>query len=59
MICSEDELSLQEERSEGIMILPNDAPLGISMKEYLKKDDTVLTIDNKAINHRPDMFSYM
>ena len=59
MICSEDELSLQEERSEGIMILPNDAPLGMSMKEYLKKDDTVLTIDNKAINHRPDMFSYM
>ena len=29
------------------------------MKEYLQKDDAVLTIDNKAINHRPDMFSYM
>ena len=28
MICSKDELGLQEERAEGIMILADDAPLG-------------------------------
>jgi len=25
----------------------------------LKKDDAILEIDNKAINHRPDMFSHI
>lgn len=29
------------------------------LDEALWKDDSVLEIDNKAINHRPDMFSYM
>ena len=29
------------------------------MKDYLGKNDSILEIDNKAINHRPDMFSYI
>ena len=59
MICSEDELGMTDEKSEGILILPDDAVLGTCMKDYLEKNDAVLEIDNKAINHRPDMFSYI
>lgn len=59
MICSEDELWMIDERQEGILELPADAPLGISMRDYLEKDDAILEIDNKAINHRPDLFSHI
>ncbi len=59
MICSEDELGMVEERQEGILELPADAIFGTCMKDYLWKNDAVLEIDNKAINHRPDMFSYI
>lgn len=59
MICSLDELWLSEIRQEWIWILPEDAPVWKSMREYLDKTDAVLEIDNKAINHRPDMFSHI
>ncbi|MDQ7022906.1 MAG: phenylalanine--tRNA ligase subunit beta [Candidatus Gracilibacteria bacterium] len=59
MIASEDELGLIEERQAGIMELPENAELGISMRDYLGKNDCYLDIDNKAINHRPDLFSHI
>lgn len=59
MICSEDELWLIEERQEWILELPHDAPLNVSMRDYLEKNDAILEIDNKAINHRPDLFSHI
>jgi phenylalanyl-tRNA synthetase beta chain len=59
MICSEDELGLIEERQEGILELPDTAPLELSMRDYLGKNDAILEIDNKAINHRPDLFSHI
>ena len=59
MIASEDELWLIEERQVGIMELPSDAKLWVSMREYLGKNDYYLDIDNKAINHRPDLFSHV
>jgi len=59
MIASEDELGLIEERQEWIMELPSDAELWVSMREYLGKNDYYLDIDNKAINHRPDLFSHV
>ena len=59
MICSEDELGLTTIRQEWIFILPDDAPLGASMREYLWKNDAILEVDNKAINHRPDLFSHI
>ena len=59
MICSEDELGLVTERQAWIMILNDDAKLGISMREYLEKSDAIIEIDNKWINHRPDMFSHI
>ena len=59
MLCSEDELGLVEERQDGIMILPENAPLDIPVKDYFQMDDVILEIDNKAINHRPDLFSHI
>ena len=59
MLCSEDELGLIDERQDGIMELPEDAPLNACAREYFGFDDVILEIDNKAINHRPDLFSHI
>lgn len=59
MICSEDELWLVEERQAWILELPSDTPLNMSFREYIWKNDVILEIDNKAINHRPDLFSHI
>ena len=42
MVCSEKELGISEDH-EGIMILPDDAPVGVSLADYL--GDTVLDLD--------------
>jgi phenylalanyl-tRNA synthetase beta chain len=42
MLCSEKELGLSEEH-EGILILPDDAPVGAPLREYL--GDVVIEID--------------
>ena len=42
MVCSERELGLSEEH-EGIMLLPEDAPVGTPLRDYL--GDVVLEID--------------
>ncbi len=44
MICSGQELGLVE-KSDGIMILPFDAPLGANVREYLQLDDTLIDVD--------------
>lgn len=44
MICSAAELGL-EEHSEGVMLLQRDAPLGMSVCEYLDFSDSVLEIE--------------
>jgi len=43
MICSEAELELSEE-SSGIMVLPEDAPLGADLAEYLGLRDYILEV---------------
>ncbi|MCP4912852.1 MAG: phenylalanine--tRNA ligase subunit beta [Oligoflexia bacterium] len=58
MLCSEEELGLAEE-SEGILKLPEDAPLGETMLTYMKQTkDTLLDIDNKSLTHRPDLWGH-
>jgi phenylalanyl-tRNA synthetase beta chain len=42
MVCSERELGLSEEH-EGIMILPEDAPVGLPLRDYL--GDEILVLD--------------
>lgn len=44
MLCSADELGLGD-GGNGIMELPDDAPDGQSLTEYLQLDDTILEID--------------
>ena len=58
MLCSEEELGFKDE-SDGIMELPSDAPIGMSMLQYLNlKKDTILDIDNKSLTHRPDLWGH-
>ncbi len=52
MICSEKELGISDNH-EGIMILPDDAPVGEPLTEYL--GDTVLDIE--VTPNRPDCLS--
>ncbi len=43
MLCSARELGLAEE-SNGLLILPDDAPLGKNIREYMQLDDTAIDI---------------
>jgi phenylalanyl-tRNA synthetase beta chain len=44
MLCGSDEIGLGE-KSEGIMELPADAPIGADIRCYLKLEDNVIDID--------------
>ncbi len=52
MVCSEKELGISD-RHEGIMVLPDDAPLGVPLADYL--GDVVLDLD--ITPNRPDCLS--
>lgn len=54
MLCSAKELGLSEE-SSGLHILPNDAPIGMDIREYLQLNDKVLDIN--VTPNRGDCFS--
>ncbi len=51
MICSAQELGLQEV-SDGILILPNTAEVGISVAEVLGLNEAIIDIDNKGLGTR-------
>ena len=44
MLCSAAELNLAES-SEGILVLPGDAPVGQEITDYLKFDDQIIEVD--------------
>lgn len=44
MLCSASELGL-DEKSEGILELPDDAPIGVDIREYLVLNDYVFDVD--------------
>ncbi len=54
MVCSEAELGLSDDHS-GIMILPDDAPVGAPLRDYL--GDVIL--ETKPTPNRPDWFSLL
>lgn len=54
MLCSARELGLSDDHS-GLMELPDDAPLGTDLHEYLELDDTVIEVD--LTPNRPDCLS--
>ena len=56
MLCSEEELHIGKD-SSGIMILPEDTPVGVPMKEYLGINDTVFELE--ITPNRPDCLSHI
>lgn len=64
MICAAEEIGLgdifpQKTETEIVDLTSYKAKPGMSLAELLSKDDVILEIDNKAINHRPDLFSHI
>ncbi|WP_110656154.1 phenylalanine--tRNA ligase subunit beta [Salinicola halimionae] len=45
MICSASELGLEEGRSEGIYVLPAEAPVGKDFRTWLQLDDHTIEVD--------------
>lgn len=56
MLCSSSELGF-EENSEGILELPDDAPVGQDLRDYMSLNDHVLDID--LTPNRADCFSIL
>ncbi len=54
MLCSAKELGLAT-MSEGLWLLPADAPVGSNLRDYLELDDTLFTL--KLTPNRSDCFS--
>ncbi|MFC2406371.1 MAG: phenylalanine--tRNA ligase subunit beta [Cardiobacterium sp.] len=54
MLCSARELGLSDEHA-GLLILPEDAPVGADIREYLRLNDTIIDID--LTPNRADCFS--
>jgi phenylalanyl-tRNA synthetase beta chain len=57
MICSESELGLSDE-ADGIFVLPSDAEIGARFVDVCAVQDWVFEIDNKSVNHRPDLWGH-
>lgn len=56
MFCSEEELGIAgDEPVHGLMILPEDAPIGMDIKEYLGLNKAILDFD--ITSNRPDCLS--
>jgi phenylalanyl-tRNA synthetase beta chain len=58
MICAEDEISLGESH-DGIMILPEDAPIGLPAREYFKISDADHAIYIGLTPNRSDAASHI
>ncbi len=56
MLCSSKELGITEE-SSGLLVLPEDAPVGISIRDYLGLDDKRFTL--KLTPNRADCLSLL
>lgn len=64
MICASEEIWLKakfpaNDEKEILDLSFIDAKVWTNLAEVLNEDDEIIEIDNKWINHRPDMFSYV
>jgi len=64
MICATEEIYLsnefpQKSETEILDLSHLKAEPGINLADLLGKNDSILEVDNKAINHRPDLFSHI
>lgn len=57
MLCAMDELGIGAGH-DGIMELPESAPLGMELKDYLPVEDIIVEIDNKSLTNRPDLWGH-
>jgi phenylalanyl-tRNA synthetase beta chain len=55
MLCSPRELAISQDHETGILILPDDLPVGADLKSVLGLDDAVLDIEVEP--NRPDFLS--
>ncbi len=55
MMCSTDELGISEERATGILILPEDTPIGADITEVLGLNESVAEFE--ITSNRPDCMS--
>ena len=55
MLCSAKELGLPDDGVDGLHILPDDAPVGADIRDYLDLDDTLFTL--KITPNRADCLS--
>lgn len=55
MMCSTDELGISKERATGIMILPDDTPIGEDITKVLGLDESVAEFE--ITSNRPDCMS--
>ncbi len=57
MCCSEKELGLSDNH-EGLMVLPEDAPVGTDIKKLYEIEDVIFEVDNKSLTNRPDLWGH-
>ncbi len=55
MMCSTDELGISDERATGILILPEDTPIGVDITEVLGLNESVAEFE--ITSNRPDCMS--
>lgn len=59
MLCGASEIDLEDsplnDRADGLLILPQDAPIGVNIRDYLQLDDRI--IDISITPNRGDCFS--
>ncbi len=58
MLCAEDELGLGEDH-QGILLLDQTVTPGTPLTKLFGKGDYILEVENKTINHRPDMWGHI
>ena len=57
MCCSERELGLSDNH-EGLMVLPEEAPVGTDIKALYEVEDLIFEVDNKSLTNRPDLWGH-
>ena len=57
MFCSEKDLGISEENS-GVLKLNDSMIIGLNLRVLYDYEDKILTIDNKSITHRPDLWCH-
>lgn len=57
MLCGASEIGLPDDGVDGLHLLPDDAPIGMDVREYLELNDTSIDVD--LTPNRADCFSVM